>query len=173
MNCSSFVFPFLRATHFSFSSALTRMIAECMAHSFFADSSLFWSICALLSHHGLCHTSPVSASLAILGIAMSTHSPCFTIACGLLTSRVLPLLFSPHTYSILWLTIAHVRSSLFWSASFHHWRLWLWYFLYSLFSGVASCERRVPPAPLLGSLQQRGPLVVPPAPTTAQYNATA
>ena len=133
-----------------------------MAHSFFADSSLFWSICALLSHHGFCCTSLVSASLAILRIALSTHRPCFTIACCLLTSRVLPLLFSPHTYSILWLTIAHVRSSLFWSASFHHWRLWLWFFLYSLFSGVASCERRVPPAPLFGIVQQRGPLVVPP-----------
>ena len=104
------------------------MIAKCMAHSFFADSSLFSSICVLLSHHGFCCTSPVSASLAILRIAMSTHCPCFAIACGLLTSLVLPLLFSPHTYSILWLTIAHVRSSLFWSASFHHWRLWLWFF---------------------------------------------
>ena len=100
MNCSSFVVPFLSAaTHFSFSSALTRMIAECMALSFFADSSLFWSICALLSHHSFCCTSLVSASLAILGIAMSTHSPCFTIACGPLTSRVLPLLFfSSHVF---------------------------------------------------------------------------
>ena len=94
VNCSSFVVPFLSAaTHFSFSSALTRMSAECMAHSLFADSSLFWSICALLSHHGFCCTSPVSACLAILRIAMSTHCLCFTIACGLLTSRVLPLCF--------------------------------------------------------------------------------
>ena len=153
-----------RSDAFSFSSALTKMIAEFVAHSFFADSSLFWSIRALLSHYGFCFTSPVSASLAILRIAMSAHCPCFTIACGLLTSRVLPLLFSPDTYSIQWLTIAHVRSSLFWSASFHYLRLWLWFFLYSLFSGVASCDGRVPPAPLFGSLLQRGPLVVPPAP---------
>ena len=148
MNCSSFVVPFLSAaTHFSFSSALTRMIAECilipssltlLSSGRFARVLNAW---CLLSHHGFCCTSLVSASLAILRIAMSTHCPCFTIACGLLTSRVLPLWFSPDTYSILWLTIAHVRSSLFWSASFHHLRLWLWFFLYSLFSGVASCER--------------------------------
>ena len=117
-----------------------------------------------------CHTTAFVVHLlslhllAILRIPMSTYCPCFTIACGLLTSRVLPLWFSPHTYSVLWLTIAHVRFILFWSASFHHLRLWLWFFLCFLFSGVASYERRVPPAPFFGSFQERGPLVVPPAP---------
>ena len=37
------------------------------------------------------------------------------------------------------------------SSSFHHWLSWLWI---SLFSDVASCERRVPRAPLCGSLRQ-------------------
>ena len=83
-----------------------------------------------------CHTTAFVVHLlclhllAILQIAMSTHCPCFTIACCLLTSRDFPRLISPHTNAILWLTIVHVRSSLFLSTSFHHWRFRLWFFLF-------------------------------------------
>ena len=61
--------------------------------------------------------------------AFVVHLLCLHLLAILRIVRDFPRLFSPHTNAILWLTIVHVRSSLFLSASFHHWRFWLWFFL--------------------------------------------